>query len=176
MIGMFVWFRVCGMTDTATAPAPALLTFTTTKSAAARPTVQFELDGRVVTATAPKAARWARMWAAGASGNTQLMCYEWLRFIDVAIGEETARWLKDREDDPEDPYDIPDLIALVRFLNAAFEPLLKDDFEASGVGWQQADVTGAPANREQRRASARKPPAKGVAKGAGKKTAARAAA
>jgi hypothetical protein len=141
------------MTETA-APAPPVLTFTTTASAAVRPTVEFMLDDRMVTATAPKAARWARMWAAGASGNTQLVCYEWLRFIDVAIGDEVARWLKDREDDPEDPYDIPDLINLVRFLNTQFEPLLKDEFEASGVGWQEAQVAPLPA-RADRRATAK---------------------
>lgn len=151
------------MTDTITDPdAPPVLTFTTTQTVRKRPTLQFDLDGRTVVATAPKAARWARMWAAGASGSTQMMCYEALRFVDVCLGDDVAKWIKAREDDPQDAFDIPDLLNLIRFLNTNFEPLLKDDFEAAGVPWQDEIATPAAAARNttgKPRASATKSPA-----------------
>jgi len=150
-----------------------VLSFTTSSALTARPTLTFMLDNRKVTATAPKAARWARMWASTASGDSRLVTYESLRFIDACMGVEVATWLKEREDDPDDPFDIPDLLGLLRFLNTQFGPLLKTDFETAGVQWQ-SDI-GQPlpggGSREQRRSAGKGKTAK---KTAANKTAARA--
>lgn len=132
-----------------------MLQFTTTTQSRPRPALEFELDGRPVTAVAPKAAHWARMWSAGATGDMRMVCYHWLNFLDITLGEDTAKWLKSREDDPDDAYDIPDLVKLVKFLNEQFEPLLKADFEAAGMAWQDAEVAAAPepTNRAGRRSA-----------------------
>lgn len=142
---------VCGMTTTTEAAPEApevALKFTTSAAVGHRPTITFDLDGRTVTATAPKAARWTRLWVAFGSGETHATVYESLRFLDVALGDEVARWLKAREDDPEDPYDLPALIELVGFLEREFEPLLKDQFEAAGMAWAAGRQNG---NRAARR-------------------------
>jgi hypothetical protein len=143
-----------------------MLEFNTVPSDRPRPTKRFKLDGRVVTATAPKAAAWARMWTAGASGDARMVCYEWFSFVDACLGDKVAAWLRDRERDPNDPYDVRDLVNLVKFLNEQFEPELADDFRAMGVEWQQADLAQVPAdNRAARRKS-------GASKSSGAKKAA----
>lgn len=121
-----------------------VLSFTTEQRNEKRPEIEFELDGRMVTAQAPKAAWWTRLWLARERQDGAELYGEFRAFLAISLGPEVAGWLHARENDLTDSYDLPDMMRLVDFLSTQFEPLLSPEFEAAGTTWQRI-MTGAPA-------------------------------
>jgi hypothetical protein len=149
-----------------------VISFTTKKREEPRPEFEFDLDGRRVTARAPKSAWWTRLWLAQANQDGAELYAEFRAFLAISLGPEVAGWLRARENDLSDSYDLPDMIALVQFLAAQFEPLLKAEFEAAGTSWQSIMIS-AGAEREDEPETARAGMSAAKPRKAAKKTAAR---
>lgn len=118
-----------------------VLSFTTAERTTERPSFTFELDGRMVTARAPKASWWTSLWLAQAEGDAPALYRAFREFVRIALGADVALWLLTREKDLDDPYDLPDLIRLVEFMANTFGPMLQPEFEAAGTVWQPINVT-----------------------------------
>ena len=83
-------------------------------------TITFLLDDREITASKPKQARYLLLASTSESDNQLDSIIEVMKFVDGSFAVDDRKHIASRLEDPEDDFDIDDVIAIFNYLTEAF--------------------------------------------------------